>query len=196
MCEYCNKDIHLEIKRPGINRGEKFDLAVESLQKALGYDSERQQKEISPFQSVRDLEKMSKDRVERLLLKLYNELSKWFVMEKAAKDTYMLNGRFFIDPKSGKPLEKHAVFYRHIPFQPKQVPLGIEAFFAKNNGITRCQLEPFTDISRYRPVAKPDQRQKVNGPLHIRFFKKKQIKPGEHFFDGIKQRNELFVRHN
>jgi hypothetical protein len=105
VCDKCG-EIHVEIKEPFINPGDKFERAVDSLQKALGYDSERQQREISPFKSVRDLEDLSKERVEKLLLRFYNELIKWFTVEKASSDPFILNGRFFINPKSGKPLTR------------------------------------------------------------------------------------------
>lgn len=110
MCEYCidpdKKTILLEIRNVHINPEIKYTNAIASLTKALGYDSERQQKEISPFKSVRDLELLSKKTVERKLLKLYTALLKWFDVSKAQDDPFVLNNRIFINPSSGKPLTK------------------------------------------------------------------------------------------
>jgi hypothetical protein len=111
MCELCanpdEKTILLELRNIHIKPGAKFEAGIDALSKALGYDSERQQKEVSPFKAVRDLEELSKKTVEKGLLKLYNEMRKtWFSMEKAVnpKAAFVLNGRIFINPKSGKPL--------------------------------------------------------------------------------------------
>lgn len=110
VCDSClrpdEKKILLEINEVWDKTGAKFEAGVEALTKALGYDSERQQKEISPFRAVRELEDLSKDAVERELLQLYREISrKWLGLEKAkGSDPFVLNGRIFLDPKSGKPL--------------------------------------------------------------------------------------------
>ena len=110
MCEMCTSDeqhVVLELRDIHSKTGSKFETAVEALSKALGYDSERQQKEISPFRSVRDLEALSKDRVESLLLRLYNAISKrWLSLEKSKSDPFVLNGRIFLNPETGKPLTK------------------------------------------------------------------------------------------
>jgi hypothetical protein len=100
------KNCLIEIRNVHLHRGAKFEAGISALTKALGYDSERQQKEISPFKSVRDLEKMSKNRVERGLLDFYEAMmSQWFRLEKALpKNTFVLNNRIFIDPSNGKPL--------------------------------------------------------------------------------------------
>ena len=83
-----------------------------ALTKAFGYDSEGQQKEVSPYRSVRDLEKLSKDRVEAALLALYNMIvTTWMDLEKAKPapaGTFILNNRIFLNPKSGKPLTNAA----------------------------------------------------------------------------------------
>lgn len=112
MCELCvnpdEKTVLLELRNIHIKPGAKYEAGITALSKALGYDSERQQKEISPFKAVRDLESLSKQVVEDSLLKLYNQIIKtWFSsMEKAKndKEAFVLNGRIFINPKSGKPL--------------------------------------------------------------------------------------------
>lgn len=111
MCEYCaqlnESHIILELKNLYHRPALKYEQAVIALTKALGYDSERQQKEISPFRAVREAEAYSKDRVESHLLKLFNTISaRWIGIEKASTDPFLLNNRIFIDPKSGKPLTK------------------------------------------------------------------------------------------
>ena len=110
MCELCakpdEKTVLIEIKDIHLSPGAKFETGVLALEKALGYDSETQQKEISPFKSVRDLERISKDRVEEGYLKLWDAIrTTWLSTEKAkGSDTFVLNNRIFINPKSGKPL--------------------------------------------------------------------------------------------
>lgn len=110
MCDICvqpdEKVVLLEFRDIHTNTGAKFEAGIEALTKALGYDSERQQKEISPFRSVRDLEMICKNRVEEGLLKLfYSMRTTWFRVEKASKSSpFVLSGRIFINPKSGKPL--------------------------------------------------------------------------------------------
>lgn len=110
MCEVCTRDedhVLIEVRHVHDRTGAKYEESIAALTKALGYDSDRQQKEISPFRAVRDLEAISKDRVEKMLLKLFNMIAKrWFGLEKAKSDPFLLNGRIFIDPKSGKPLTK------------------------------------------------------------------------------------------
>jgi hypothetical protein len=111
ICELCakpeEKTVLLELKNIHSNTAAKFEAGMGVLVKALGYDSERQQKEISPFKSVRDLERLSKSRVERGLLQLYNAIcTTWINLEKAKKgtDAFVLDNRIFLNPKSGKPL--------------------------------------------------------------------------------------------
>lgn len=109
MCELCAHEnentILLEIKDIHIKPGAKFEASIEALTKAMGFDVQSMQKEISPFKSVRDLEDLSKKTVETRLLKLYHSIIKrWVTLEKASTDTFVLNGRIFIDPSSGKPL--------------------------------------------------------------------------------------------
>ena len=68
MCELCvkpdEKTVLIELRNIHQSPGAKFEAGMGAMTKALGYDSDRQQKEISPFKSVRDLEYISKDRVE------------------------------------------------------------------------------------------------------------------------------------
>lgn len=110
MCDLCvdpnEKTLLIELKDIHYRTGAKFEAGMEALTKALGYDSERQQKEISPFRAVRDLEMISKARVEEGLLKLLDEMRRtWFGVEKASKRSpFVLSGRIFINPKTGKPL--------------------------------------------------------------------------------------------
>lgn len=106
MCDLCHEpNVILDVRNIHEKTGAKYEAAVVALTKALGYDSERQQKEVSPFRSVRDLEQLSKDRVEKHLLRMYNMISeRWLGMEKAKSDTFLLNGRIFLNPKTGRPL--------------------------------------------------------------------------------------------
>ena len=112
MCELCirpdEKTILLELRDVHKATGAKFDAGIEALAKALGYDSGRQQKEVSPFKSVRDLERISKDRVEEGLLKLWDAIDgTWIYVAKAkGAATFVLNNRIFLNPKTGKPLTK------------------------------------------------------------------------------------------
>lgn len=114
MCELCanpdEKTVLIELRNIGVKPGAKYEAGLEALSKALGYDSDRQQKEVSPYRAVRDLEMYSKNRVEEGLLKLYDAIRRtWLVAEKAGADsTFVLNGRIFINPKTGKPLTKAA----------------------------------------------------------------------------------------
>jgi hypothetical protein len=100
------KTILLELRDIHKSPGAKFEAGVDALTKALGYDSGRQQKEISPFRSVRDLERISKDRVEEGLLKLWDAINRtWIDVEKAkGTETFILNRRIFLNPRTGKPL--------------------------------------------------------------------------------------------
>jgi hypothetical protein len=114
VCELCTKPdektVLIEIKNIHHKPGAKFEAGIEAMAKALGYDSERQQKEISPFKSVRDLEEISKDRVEEGLLKLWESIGEtWLRLSKAAgSKVFVLNNRIFINPKTGKPLTNAA----------------------------------------------------------------------------------------
>lgn len=121
MCEFCGnpkdssdslliksneKTVLIEVRDAHVRTGAKYEATLDALSKALGYDSERQQKEISPFRAVRDLEMICKNRVEEGLLKLYEDIrSTWFRIEKASKNSpFVLSGRIFINPRTGKPL--------------------------------------------------------------------------------------------
>jgi len=110
MCEVCakaeEKTVLLEIKNVHESPGAKLDAGLDALSKALGYDSTVQQKEISPFKSVRNLEKISKDHVEQGLLNLWGAIrSTWLQLEKAkGTDAFVLSNRIFINPKTGKAL--------------------------------------------------------------------------------------------
>jgi len=114
VCELCarpdEKTILIELRNIQDKPGAKYEAGLLALTKALGYDSERQKKEVSPFQAVRDLEMYSKNRVEEGLLKLFEAIRRqWIVAEKATADaTFVLSGRIFINPRTGKPLTKAA----------------------------------------------------------------------------------------
>jgi hypothetical protein len=110
VCELCvkpdEKSVLIELRNVHKATGAKFEAGIEALTKALGYDSERQQKEISPFKAVRDLERISKGRVEEGLLKLWDSINRtWITVAKAkGTATFVLNNRIFLNPKTGKPL--------------------------------------------------------------------------------------------
>jgi len=110
MCDQCarpeEKTFLLEIQDIHVKTGAKYEAGIDALTKALGYDSELQQGEVSPFRAVRELQKLSKDRVEGLLLQLFETIcGTWIAVSKAkAPSPFLLNGRIFINPKSGKPL--------------------------------------------------------------------------------------------
>jgi len=111
VCDQCvhenEKTILLELKDPLVKSGAKYEAGIDALTKAFGYDTFTQQKEISPYRAVRDLEQISKDRVEESLLGLYNLITtKWMSLEKAVspKGTFVLDNRIFLNPKTGKPL--------------------------------------------------------------------------------------------
>ena len=113
MCELClgpeEKTVLIELRNIDRNPGAKFEAGIDALTKALGYDSARQQKEVSPFRSVRDLQRISKDRVEEGLLKLWDAIRlTWVGTTEKAKGTatFVLNGRIFLNPKTGKPLTR------------------------------------------------------------------------------------------
>ena len=114
MCELCarpdEKTILLEVRNFRDRSGAKYEAGLDALTKAFGYDSERQKAEVSPFRAVRELESLSKDTVERGLLELFEAIRKtWIVAEKASPgQTFVLNGRIFINPKTGKPLTNAA----------------------------------------------------------------------------------------
>jgi len=109
LCELCvkpdEKNILVELKNIHHNPGAKYEAGISALTKAMGYDSERQQAEISPFRAVRELEDTCKDHIEKGLLELYNEIvASWLTLTKAKSNTFVLNKRIFINPKTGKPL--------------------------------------------------------------------------------------------
>jgi hypothetical protein len=110
VCDLCvkpdEKTVLIELKNIHHRPGAKYEAGIEALTKALGYDSTRQQKEISPFKSVRDLERISKDWVEEGLLGIWEAITgTWVGMKKAkASGTFVLNNRIFINPKTGKAL--------------------------------------------------------------------------------------------
>lgn len=110
MCELClkpdEKTVLIELRNIHRAPGAKFEAGIEAITKALGFDSGTQKAEVSPFRAVRDLERISKERVEEGLLKLWDAIMrKWLGVEKAkGTETFVLNGRIFLNPKTGKPL--------------------------------------------------------------------------------------------
>ena len=91
-----------------VNRIEKeletAEKAIESLYKAMNFDTRG--KEVSAYKSVRDLERLSKHRIEKLLHKLYTSIIRqWVVLAKSKEDdVFRLNGNIYLNPKTGKPL--------------------------------------------------------------------------------------------
>jgi len=113
MCEYCgDKHIELSLQDMHIRTDAKLQKAMEVLNKATGerlyVDQGKALKEISPYQAVRDLEVVSKTRVELLLYDLYQQIDrKWLRLEKAVDNSpFKLNNKTFLNPKTGKPLSK------------------------------------------------------------------------------------------
>lgn len=81
----------------------RWDHAEEVLCKALGLAH----KEVSPFQSVRDLEESAKHEVAKNLLDLFRQIvAKWLEVSKAQSPIFRLGKRIFINPRTGKPLTK------------------------------------------------------------------------------------------
>lgn len=95
--------IILEIDGLEVKPELKFEKSIVSLYKAMNLG---EHKEVSAYRSVRDLERISKERVEKLLHKLYSAITmRWLVMAKSKEDEiFRLNGNIYINPKTGKPL--------------------------------------------------------------------------------------------
>lgn len=109
MCELCarpeEKTVLVEIRNIHERSWSKYEAGVDALAKAMGFDAQKQQKEVSPFRSVRDLEQLSKSTVEKGLLKLYNSVvTKWIDIQKAGTDAFLLNGSILLNPKTGQAL--------------------------------------------------------------------------------------------
>lgn len=123
MCQYCGDPTHelvgeddkivIEINHPFVNGEQKYHQAISVLSKAYKkpepFSDETLSKEVSPYASVRDLEHESKERVSILLLELFDQIRyRWLNLSKARDDDkpFKLDGRIFINPKTGKPLTK------------------------------------------------------------------------------------------
>lgn len=105
MCKYCEDSLLIEIKNPLKNSQKKYEKATEIIEKALGYDSLSETFEVSPYKSVRQLIKQSRNMVERRLLELHNDIvTTWLGLTKAARSSFKLNGKIYISPSTGKPL--------------------------------------------------------------------------------------------
>jgi hypothetical protein len=103
----------LEIADPLDNPEEKFDKAVESLAKSLGIkrfreESEHEHNEKTPYQSLRQLIDETFDDVQKRMYRFYQEITDQWTKRpiNKAKDGRILklNGKIYLNPKSGKPL--------------------------------------------------------------------------------------------
>ena len=100
MCSDCG--IIIEIKGT-YKSNKKYDKALDILEKALGYSSAS---EVSPYRSVRQLVRSSKQQVEKRLLDVHNAIvTGWLGLSKAVTP-FKLSGKVYINPKTGKPLTK------------------------------------------------------------------------------------------
>lgn len=110
MCIYCELSkkevITLEIKKPYQNTYAKLEKAYDFLEKAMG-SNHKQQAEISPYRSMRELEEKSKTATEKSLYQLYLSITqKWLGLSKADTDPFKLGTDIFINPSTGKALTK------------------------------------------------------------------------------------------
>ncbi len=105
MCEMC-QDLIVEIHDPLHKSNKKYDAAIGAIEKALGYSTASGASEISPYKSVRQLGDKVKDVVEKNLLSLHSEIAtRWLGLQKAST-AFKLDGKIFLNPKTGKPLTK------------------------------------------------------------------------------------------
>jgi len=96
----------VEVRDPLHKSNKKYDAAIGAIEKALGYSTASGAVEISPYKSVRQLIDKVKDDVEKNLLALHSEIvERWLGLQKAST-TFKLNGKIFLNPKTGKPLTK------------------------------------------------------------------------------------------
>jgi hypothetical protein len=106
-------DLIVRIINPGVDGRRKFEQAVEALIKAssrFNADLREGHQEQSPYQAIRDLEEQLLDEVDEGLYDLFSSMSsRWLrsPLQKALPSAeFKLNGRVYINPKTGKPLTK------------------------------------------------------------------------------------------
>ena len=107
------KTLILEIHNPEIKAEAKFKKALDILSKATKFKvnvEHEDHDESSPYKSVQQLDEQIKDIIEHGLMDIFLELSrKWLGIGKIKKasvdyETFRLNGRIFINPKTGNAL--------------------------------------------------------------------------------------------
>lgn len=117
MCDLCgdpkHTDLAITIRDIRNSTAEKIEKTIEVLCKAAGIDFDgqnrrRQQAEVSPYKSVRELEADILSTVEERLNEMARMIiRKWLHVEKAASGTpFKINGRIYINPKTGKPMKR------------------------------------------------------------------------------------------
>lgn len=100
----------LEIHNPQEDSAEKFTKALGILSKALGVDVHLENESVSeptPYTSLRELSEEICLLVEGELQNLLDLIKRdWLKLslEKAISDSFRLNGKIYINPKTGKPL--------------------------------------------------------------------------------------------
>lgn len=109
------KDIIFEVRNPSVNTEEKIKTILEVLAKATGrnieyasHDDDNSPSEPTPYLCVRELADEVYAPVQRRLWQFYSLiLSKWLRSDlDKASDQYKLNGKIYINPKTGKYLTK------------------------------------------------------------------------------------------
>ncbi len=105
-------ELIIKIQNPAVDCLRKAQDAIEGLVKAyhdrFGVDLRDSHQEQSPYQAIRDLEEQALANVDEGMYQLLAAITKtWLRMQlsKAKEGTpFKLNGRIFINPKTGKPL--------------------------------------------------------------------------------------------
>lgn len=109
MCDNCRRVV-IEIVNPHLDSERKYSEALARLQKSFGVPGPLSDaaaaREVSPYRSARELEEEIQDTVEDRLFRLYRAISvKWLGLSKAEDDVFKLNGKTFLNPRTGKPLK-------------------------------------------------------------------------------------------
>jgi len=105
------KTIVLEIINPELNTERKIQTVLQVLAKATGrniaieHSHDESKSEPTPYKCLRELSDNTFRLVQAKLFNLYTQILKKWVrsdLEKASKDALILNGRTYINPKTGK----------------------------------------------------------------------------------------------
>jgi len=104
-------ELVIRIQAPEVNGHRKFTDAISGLIKAyndrFGIDLRESHQEQSPYQAIRDLEEQALADVDEGMYRLFAAITKTWLrtsLIKAKETPFKLNGRIFINPKTGKPL--------------------------------------------------------------------------------------------